>query len=339
MVSIWKDQVMTLPTGVKQFRILDAGSNVIYEGKAEPIPGATQAKVKINDICADYMAAHSIPTLGGEDFVPQMLSEVFTFQYKSGNSWSTGTAVEFLADWSYDYDFNPVTDGLSFPISLKLDGRQMLYLGLVTDPDSPSVSAVIYRTDGSHITKILTVRRTADFNADFSGDFATEGTNHPYGVAVLNLASYPDVARVQIFGRMYQVDYCHRYAIHYVNAYGGWDSYLPEKYELMTDQYTRHSIKTIYDNSSSENRGEFNYANEIARGIQFRTGVLTDEGALNMQNLIGSTCVYIQDLLSGRMYPVVMTDAQCAFLNFRNNGARKVEYTFNVRLAHDMIRR
>lgn len=340
MQSIWKDEIMTLPTGVHQFRIKDAGGNIIYEGRAEARPGTTQAQVRINDICADYMAAHALPVFNGEAFVPQMLSEVFTFQYKSGASWSAGTDVEFLADWSYDYSYNPDLDGLSFPISLHLDGRQMLYVGLVADPDVTSVNAVIHFADGTHITKVVSIRRTADYNEDYGGDYATEdGEYKPYGVAVLNLANYTGIVRVEMLGRAYDVDYCNRYALHYVNAYGGWDSFLPAKYELMQDTYTRHTIRTAYDNGSSENRGERNYANEVSRGIAFHTDTLTDEGAVNMQHLIGSTCVYMQDLQTGLMYPVVLTDASCAFKTFRNQGGKRVTYSFNVRLAHDMIRR
>ena len=340
MQSIWKDKVMTLPAGASQFRIKDAGGNVIYEGKAEPRPNETQTKVRINDICADYMAAHSLPVFDGENFVPQMLAEVFTFQYKSGASWSAGTDVEFLADWSYDYTYNPEADGLSFPISLHLDGRQMLYAGLYADPDVTSINAVLYFADGTHITKVVTIQRTADYNEDYGGDYATEeGDYHPYGVAVLNLANYSNIVRIEMLGRTYNVDYCNRYALHYVNAYGGWDSFVPAKYELMQDTYTRHTMKAAYDNGSSENRGERNYANEIARGIAFRTDTLTDEGAVNMRHLIGSTCIYLQDLLTGLFYPALITDASCAFKTFRNNGAKRVTYSFNVRIAHDMIRR
>lgn len=316
---------MTLPTGVSEFRIKDAGGSVIYEGKAQPRPSETQAKVRINDICADYMAAHSLPVFNGESFVPQMLTEVFTFQYKSGGSWSAGTDVEFLMDWSYDYTFNPSADGLSFPISLHLDGRQMFYAGVVASPHSLGVTAMLYFTDGTHETATLPIRRYA----------ATD----PCGVAVLDLSAHPDLVRLVVFGRTYTIDYCNRYALHYVNSYGGWDTYLPAKYELMTDTYTRRTIKTEYDNGSSENRGERNYANEIARGIQFHTDTLTDEGAVNMQHLIGSTCVYLQDLLTGDIYPVVLTDASCACKSFRNQGGKRVSYTFNVRIAHDMIRR
>lgn len=345
MQSIWKDYNVELSADGVQYRIiLGTDGPEIYRGVGVQRPTDDAPLIKINNICADYMAAHSLPAFGnGELFVPQLLSEVFSVQEwdEDTEEWVAPTGslpVEFLFDWSYDRDW----DGTFHrPISSRLDGRQVLLLSVATEDNS--VAAKITFADGSFINRVITVRRTADFNADFNADFARSEDEPPYGVLCLNLAQYikePVKVEIPALGVVLEgPGRCQRYALAYVNAYGGWDNFLPAEYETMTDGYTRHTIKTDYDNHDSTGRGLKNYANEITRTIAFRTGSLTDAGAANMHYLLGSTCVYLRDMVEGRWYPVIVTDAQCIHKTFRNQGAKRVEYTFNVQIAQDYIRR
>lgn len=337
MTSIWKDYAVDLGAPAVDFRVvLGVGGPVIYNGRSVAAPGATNAVAFINSICADYMAAHSLPEFGAADFVPQTLSQVFTVETFTAGQWTEADSVEFLADWSYDRAWD-LSLGLSFPISRRLDGRQPLMISVLTDEES--LSAVITMQDGTSFTKSLTVHRTADFNEDYNADYARDEDDAPYGVVLLDLGTIPGAAKVELLDRVYEVGgACQRYALAYVNEYGGWDSFLPAAHELLTDSYTRHTRQVVYDNSDSQARGLQNYANEIARGIRFRTDALTDAGAANMRHLLGSTCVYLYDMTEGLWYPVVITDSSCERRTFRNQGGR-VSYTFNVRLAADMIRR
>lgn len=338
-IPIWRDYWVELPSSsTYEYRIKDTGGNVIYNGRAVAAPGAAKTRVRVNDICAEYMAAHSLPTFT-QDFTPQMLEEIFSFEYKSGNTWTSLDTWAFIADWSYDYDYEVFDDGLDFPIKATAPRWGHLFMSVGTD--RAGMTAVLNFADGSHINKVITVRRTADFNADFNDDFAVDGDSaFPYGVVSVYLASYPgDIVSVELNGTTFAIEDCRRYALHYVNAYGGWDTFVPARYELMQDTYTRKEMRTAFDNSLPENRGIVNYANEIARGITFRTGALDDFGGGRMHHLLGSTCVYLEDTSKGIFYPVNIKDTNCDYKTFRNQGGKRVEYTFSVKLAHDMIRR
>ena len=337
---IWQDLVLTCPSSASyKFRLKDTGGNVIYTGKAVCTPDAAATTIKVNDICADYMAAHSLPDFTS-DFTPQMLEEIFSLELEIMGVWQTLSTWVFLANWSYVYDYDVEDDGLEFPISRIIPRYGHFFLPLYTQENS--ITMTLHFADGSTLNKVITIHCTADYNADYNEDFSIEDDGgQGYGVAVLPLVNYAgDIVSVSCaeYGE-WIVEDCRRYALHYVNAYGGWDTFTPARFELMQDTYTRHEMKVAYDNDAPENRGIVNYANEVARGITFRTGVLDDIGGGRMHHLLGSTCVYLEDCSTGIFYPVNIKDTTADYKTFRNQGGKRVEYTFGVKLAHEMIRR
>ena len=353
--SIWKDKYISLGAASALFRLKDASGTVIYTGKAVAAPGTAAARVRVNDICADYMAAHSTPDFSDDysddyatepsegylqgltpGFVPQMLAESFSLEKQvSGGTWTAVESWTFLADWSYDYGYDiEAPDPLSFPIRRVVGGRQLLLFGVNDAADD--LTATITYADRTTGTESVSIRRVPDYDPD--GDYS-------YGVAALDLGSLEDtygpVAKVVIedYGWSWTVEDCHRYGLVYVNAYGGWDTFLPSRFELTSDKYTRHEVGVAYDNNDSEARGTMCYGVEISRGIRFHTPVLSDAEAARMHHLLGSSCVYLQDLTDGRFYPVLVDESSCDYKTFRNQGGNRVTYSFTVRLAHDMLRR
>ena len=49
-----------------------------------------------------------------------------------------------------------------------------------------------------------------------------------------------------------------------------------------------------------------------------------------MHHLLESTDVYLQDLATGKITPVVLTDASCEYKTLANNGRRPYYYEINV---------
>ena len=117
-VPIWKDYYVTL-SGI--FRIIVDTGDVIYSGYAVAKPGEASAQVRINDVCADYLD-NILPTISQAEFTRATLP-TFTVQARVQDQWQDITTVQFLNDWSYDYDFDPATMGLSFPINGHVDTR------------------------------------------------------------------------------------------------------------------------------------------------------------------------------------------------------------------------
>lgn len=158
--------------------------------------------------------------------------------------------------------------------------------------------------------------------------------------SVLTPFSELEAIKVQGTGAMYSfADTCARYALYYVNAYGGWDTLVMDGIDEERDDLTRHEASRVYDNTDMQNRGTVNYVNEIQKSWTLRTGYLTDEQAGRMHHLLNSVQVYLYDMESGTFVPVVLDGTTTEYKTYRNQGRKLVSYEIQVRLAQDRIRR
>lgn len=336
-VPIWKDFYAQLAGA---YRIIVADTeDVIYSGYALPKPGETSAQVRINDICADYLD-NVLPTLSQAEFT-RISNPTFKVQLRvqgaGGYEWVDITSVQFLNDWSYDYDFDPVTMGLSFPINGHVNSRMPI---VWTGYEVSEVEATIYLRDGSSYQVIIPVEITADFNDDFNADFALEAMAAGSGTAVFFPSEWGDVVKIEINDSTFILeDTCAKYALYYVNTHGGWDSFLIEGNTLETDTLKRYTREVVYDNRDIINRGIHNYVNEITKGFTFHTGWLTGDQGERMHHLINSTNVYMYDIARQQMIPVNIPTTFCEYKTFKNQGNQLVNYTIQVQIAQTRIRR
>lgn len=336
-VPIWKDYYVTL-SGVYRIKVVET-DDVIYTGNAQAKPGEVDAQLRINDICADYLE-HILPTLNQAEFT-RLTTPTFLVQSRveSGGSytWVDIDSVNFYNDWSYDYDFDPVTMGLSFPINGVVDVRMPI---VWTGYEVSEVEATIYLRDGTSFQVIIPVEITADFNDDFNADFALEARSAGSGSAVFFPSAWGDVVKVEINDSTFILeDTCAKYALYYVNAHGGWDSFLIEGNTLEADTLQRYMREVVYDNRDIKNRGIQNYVNEITKGFTFHTGWLTGDQGERMHHLINSTNVYMYDIARQQMIPVTIPTTTCEYKTYKNQGNNLVNYTIQVEVAQNRIRR
>jgi hypothetical protein len=127
--------------------------------------------------------------------------------------------------------------------------------------------------------------------------------------------------------------------LYYVNAYGGWDQFLLEGNDMEADELTRYIREVEYDNNQLVNRGTDNYVSEISKTWTLHSGLLTDDQASRMHHLLNSQMVFLCHISSGDMIPVIMKTNTCEYKTFKNQGRRMVEYTMEVGLAQNRIRR
>ena len=100
-VAIWKDYYSNLGAYASRYFRIRVGGNTIYQGKAVRAASSGNLTIRINDICADYLAKKP----GGGALV---FPVSFTIQQSSnGSSWTTVETVDFNDDWSYVSGFNP----------------------------------------------------------------------------------------------------------------------------------------------------------------------------------------------------------------------------------------
>ena len=339
VVPIWKDAVYTFGLVESIFyriTIADTGE-VIYSGKSHMRPGASTNQIRINDVCADWLQ-NVLPTLSQAEFTELNLPITFyVFTSPDGITWTNRGGYQFINDWSYDYNYNPITMGMSFPINGHIDARMpIVWTGL----NVSEVTATIRFKDGTTAQVIIAVEISDDFNSDFNDDFSQSVRTAGSGTAVFLLDEWDNVAGITIGSSTYQVvTECAKYALYYVNAHGGWDCFLIEGNTLEADNLKRYTREMVYDNRDIQNRGIQNYVNEITKGFTFHTGWLLDDQGERMHHLINSTDVYLYDIANEEMIPVIIPTTSCEYRTYKNQGNRLVNYTIQVEIAQSRIRR
>lgn len=323
---IWKDYFVDFGNVSSAEYTIQANGGVIYEGVAVRRPTDTTLKVRINDICESYLSA-ALPYFVNIAFTIDPISRTFEV-YSNG---ILKASVEFYMD--YSYDATRTTNVASSPIIPLLDVRQPL---IFTQYNATQIDVDIYYADGSH-TLIPISALGGDYNNDYNNDYSTSERNS--GSIYVNLNTYQPT-KVIIRGITYQVvTSCHKYALYYVNAYGGWDSLLMEGRPTETDTIARKEVSLDYNNANVTERGRVNYLNEIVKGYTLRTGFLTDAQAAKMWHLLESTNVYLYDLTTRKMMPCVITNTDAPFKTFRGEGGKFFQYEVNVELSQSRVRR
>lgn len=311
--SIWKDYEVSFGNVAEADYTIEAGGVQIFAGHAVRRPDAAQLTVRINDVCADYLL-HTLPVIGSRVCTAE--ASAVTFVVKDGGG-STVETVQFVADWSNDRDH--VATALADPVNGHVSASQALVFSVLT---SSAVPVTLRFKDGT--TQALSISASAG----------------PVQVVTVPLSSITNLAGITAAGHDYTVvDACHRYALMYVNAFGGWDTLLMEGLSMEVDGYTRHTMRQRYDNNAASARGTKEYVNEIARRWTLRTGWLSDGEAARMHHVLGSTDVYLYDIAAGVTFPVTISEDTCEYKTYRNTGAQMVSYRIGVELAQDMIRR
>lgn len=315
-IPIWKDKVIDLGGASVEFRIT-IGGNTIYSGKAMARPGEANAKVRINDICADYLV-NALPTITDRTFTSFALPS-FVVQKKSGGTWSTIDTITFYNDWSYDYGFSGVL--LSDPINGKVtEDMFILYSRLNL---TANLVATYHKTGGTTTNRTSTISPTPND-----------------GTSAFDVGAVSDTIKVVIGSLTYNVvPDCYKYALYYINAFGGWDHLLVEGTDLEADSLERHFREQEYDNGNIQNRGRVNYVNEVTKSWTLNTGLLTDDQASRMHHLINSPLVFLCEIASSTFIPVVITTNTCEYKTYRNQGNRMFNYQLTIELAQNRIRR
>ena len=340
--SIWKDYYVNLGTAESIIYRIKVGDTTIYTGNSHLRPGQTQNIIRINDICADYII-NVLPNLSQAEFSEITLPVTFDIQIyiqtAQGEppSWEDYASVQFINDWSYDRNYNAEVSGMASPINGKIDANQwVVWTGL----NVSQVTATLYFKDGTSSQVIIPVEISNDFNDDFNTDFSRSARSAGSGTAVFNLSAWENVDKIVINGITYKVvSNCSRYALYYLNAYGGWDTLLIEGNTKITDNLTRHNRDTEYDNTEIQNRGTYNYLNEISKTFTLHTSWLSDDEASRMHHLLNSPNVYLLDMETNEMMPVVLTNTATEYKTYKGNGGKLVNYTIEATLAQERIRR
>ena len=325
-IPIWRDAVVQLPYNDQdfftEFRVAIGTDASAFLGRAYNRPDPSTGEftlgptVLLNDIVADYLRQTFIADLSSPEdaWLPPLSVQV---QLYTGNVKRSDDV--FLLDWSYDYGRNAATGPMHDPVDGRLDGRQHF---------------------------IQTSRSAYNIGFYFNGSQVVTVQGGP-GNFFLDLKPLSqDYTSVLVQGVTYTIDQercADRFVLHYANAFGGWDSLLMSGQSVKSYGYDRKRFS--YDHRNDDNlnpgslRGTKDYVNVIEPSWSLRSGLMNDEQSARMHHLLGSVLVYLEDLTTGEFFPVVLTDSSHTVQTVNGNNRRPIQYTINVKLAAERVRR
>lgn len=121
-----------------------------------------------------------------------------------------------------------------------------------------------------------------------------------------------------------------KWALYYLNRYGGWDSYLIDGYVSRKDNFVRKNVIKSFNNNTLE-FGNKPYMTQITPNYEIHTGWMNDrESEVLAANVFQSTRLYLHNLEKDEVIPIVITDADVLHKNHKNSGRRLLNYTINA---------
>ena len=285
-VPIWKDYYSNLGAYASRYFRIRVNSTTIYQGKAVRPSSSGNLTVRINDICADYMAKKP----GGSNLV---FPVSFTVQQSSnGSSWTNVETVAFNDDWSYQDGFDPSVSGMSFPIDGKISLAQHIYM---TRYASGSVTATArYGSSSNSVTLSL---NTSTGNTDLIRSLVHAGAGYvDFNCNANKTYSGKTLTSVTFGGVTYTVsDKCPEFCLYYKNPFGGYDHLVLEGKCRKVHSGSRSTFVADYDNRYQQ-REEWTFQNEVTERWVLNTGFLSDDESSRMPYLLDSPDVYLVEL-------------------------------------------
>ena len=330
-VPIWKDYYSSLGSVASQYFRIRVSSTTIYQGKAVRAASSGTLYVRINDICADYIAKK--PGGGALTFPVS-----FTVQKSSnGSSWTTVETVDFVDDWSYDTGYDGSTDGMAFPITGRIDLRQKVFQ---TRYATGSVTAAAkYGTTNRSITLSLVTSQAYNGAMGLSLVHAGKGYVELDGPTYKTYSS-KTLTEVTIGAAKYTVvQGCPQYVLYYKNPFGGYDHLVLEGRCRKNRSGSRDTFVADYDNRY-QNREEWTFQNEVTERYTLNTGFLTNEESARMPYLLDSPDVYLCDLAANAAVFIPVTIATDNYeVRMKRGADGMVNYTFEVAISQKQYKR
>ena len=335
-IPIWKDKFVNLGTYASRYFRIQVGGTTIYSGRAYRAASSGSLFVRINDICADYIAPKplAVPYLSGSTM---SFPVSFTVQSSSnGSSWSTVETVQFNDDWSYDNGFDPSVSGMAFPVTGRIDLRQRIYQ---TRYSTGAVTAVARY--GSTTRNVSLSVQTSPPQDGFLNALCHAGAGYVVFDCAANATySGKTLTSVKIGAATYVVTKtCPRKVVYYKNPFGGYDHLLIEGNATRSRSVQRESFVADYDNNY-RTRERWDFQNEVTETWNLNTGLLTLDESARMPYLLDSPQVFICDLGSpSACVPALIATDSYQAETYAVKGTRMKNHSFDVAIAQNELKR
>ena len=335
-VPIWKDHFSNLGSVASQYFRIRVNSTTIYQGRAYRAASSGNLYIRINDICADYMAQTPPPV---PNSTPSQVAFPLSFTVQkssNGSTWTTVETVSFNDDWSYDPSFDPSVNGYSFPITGRVDLRQTVFQTMAAT-GAVSIAAK-YGTTNRTISRSAV--NTSDGTALKNSLIHAGGAWLDFPVPTYEVYSSKTITEFTIGNSTYVVSpKCCEVVLYYKNPFGGYDHLLIEGNARRHRTSTRETFTANYDNTA-QRREEWVFEGENAETWTLHTGLLTDEESSRMPYLLESTDVFFCHLSAASVFiPALIETNSYDIKTYKSNGRTMTDYAFDVRIAQKQYRR
>ena len=281
---------------------IELDNSTIYAAKAYKYPGETLVKFNINDIASNYLGNGLSFTEGCRE-IPDY-AKVFDVITSDGTNYSQ----TFYNSWAY----KDTNYWLSDPIDYKVSCKQWLPVSILT---TNFTSVTVNNTPYSGLAADTGYTVMQNLRNAIVGNnimvYGANGTTRKYSIADGD------------------------YVLYYANAYGGWDSLLCNGTSKKTDNI--ESLSYRKKSSSLSDFSKVDYQKNITPTWSLNTGIIWN--GEKMYHLLESTMVYLHNLKTNEIIPVVITNSSCDYLNYTNNGKQPVRYNITVEESNTKIRK
>lgn len=136
MQPIWQDYFheFGIAGTPHQFQVL-VGGEIIYQGTAYPTSETDFPKIRLNDICADYLCS-VLPLVGYTEYSENPKIRQTFFIKDLTTPTPMPPSVTFINDWSYQQNVDYLTTGVnSDPIRRTFVKGQYIFIGYTVAPE------------------------------------------------------------------------------------------------------------------------------------------------------------------------------------------------------------
>lgn len=336
---IWKDTLCSSNSSVLDYTIY-MDDVPIYKGKTYAEPDAETANVRVNNICADYLSSSLPNGISGGYIMNYDYAKLFVVKQKNDSVVGEKAIAQYMFYNSYSYDDGPSTVFNSDPI------KRTIINGIIRidiDRRQHALISAYSKSAGNRTLYCRTVRGGSIQNL--------------YNVVLDNTSEYINMERSMYYneplveavtfstdnnndGMIYCniIDSCYDYCLYYCNAYGGWDSLLIKGNVKRTDNIDSKYYNKNFNNTTQDFEKK-KFVNLITPTYTLYTDWFNDDEQSRLHHLLESTEVYLHNLVTDKIEPVNITNTQCEYKTFTNNGKKKWTNTINVEVAQSRIRR
>ena len=330
---VWQDVYYTNPDMQQLTYDIYDGDTIIYRGRSIAEPNMDGINFKINGICSSYLNSHLPEGIKEGYFALNNYSKQFDIKGNNTNNVYT-TLGSYKLHNSYAYQptpnvflCDPIKRDRKYEYRFDIDRRQY-FITSIFNTSNENISFDYY-TIGEEITATKQFTAIVDNTTQY---------------LIIDRENYQD-NRVQFLriispkGNIVAniVDTCYEYCLYYVNAYGGWDSLLVDGNVKKVDKIESKYYNRAYNNNTTEFEKK-KFTNVITPQYTLHTGWFNDDEQSRLYHLLESTEVYLHNLVTDKIEPVNITNTQCEYKTFTNNGRKKFNNTINVEVAQTKVR-